>query len=160
MVKAIKVATIAQEKQQSFRVQAAAIVHKTRIRVGGANHMAEGLKMHLLTLISSREIPQQKDSNVHYINEIILQSLKHTASNLERLARNALTIIYTLLINLQEVRNKIELERCLISDCLVSAFNAASLPEQENSLAAEMTDHLCTTIFLADTSRKKRPLKS
>ncbi|WP_010302003.1 ATP-binding protein [Candidatus Odyssella thessalonicensis] len=134
---AIKAATIAQEKQKSLRVQAAAIAHEMRTPLGAVHHIAEGLKMHLPTLIESQKTLQQMESSAPLINGIVLQSLEGLPTNLEKIARSALTVIDTVLINLQEVPDKLALENCFISDCIKSALEGYSLADSESALIVQ-----------------------
>ncbi|WP_010299855.1 sensor histidine kinase [Candidatus Odyssella thessalonicensis] len=125
---------IQKEKQQSLRMQAAAIAHEMRTPLSAVNLMAKALKLYLPSLIKAQRLTQDKDKEVQFINPKKLEYLEEIPTELEGVTKNTFAVIDTLLINLQEVPKKITAEKCFIADCVKSALTAYALTEQEQEL--------------------------
>ncbi|WP_245528685.1 sensor histidine kinase [Candidatus Odyssella thessalonicensis] len=147
---------IQKEKQQSLRMQAAAIAHEMRTPLAAVANMATGLKNYLPTLIETQQTMQEKEESLPYVNDKVLEPLKLVPIELERVARSAFTVIDTLLLNLQDAPSKIVLERCNILDCVEAALKAYSLTDAEeelislenvNNFEVETNAHLLKHVF-------------
>jgi signal transduction histidine kinase len=125
---------IQKEKQKSLRMQAAAIAHEMRTPLAAIETAAEGLQMHLPTLIQTQEIAQEKDAAPSSINKKKLQSLAEIPDEIKGTARSAFTVIDMLLMNLKEDVPEAVLEKCSIMHCVQTALHDYSLREEDKNL--------------------------
>ncbi|WP_232223213.1 sensor histidine kinase [Candidatus Odyssella acanthamoebae] len=126
--------TVQKEKQKSLKMQAAAIAHEMRTPLAAIETAAEGLQMHLPTLIHTQEIAQEKDVAQSSINKKKLQSLAELPDEIKGTARSAFTVIDMLLMNLKENVPETVPEKCSILHCVQTSLHDYSLREEDKNL--------------------------
>ncbi|WP_232224395.1 sensor histidine kinase [Candidatus Paracaedibacter symbiosus] len=121
-------------KQQSLKMQAAAIAHEMRTPLAAISHLADGLKINLPILIDTQQTAQDKDESVTYVHKSQLQYLEDTPTELEAVTKSAFIVIDMLLMNLRENPSEAVLEKHSILDCVKNALEAYALTKREKAL--------------------------
>ncbi|WP_010302142.1 sensor histidine kinase [Candidatus Odyssella thessalonicensis] len=122
------------ERLQTMKMVAGTVAHEMRTPLAAIEAAAEGLKMHLPTLIETQKAAQEEGRTQSSLSKNKLQLLAEIPDEIKGTARSAFTVIDMLLMNLKEDVSEAAFEKCSILHCVQTALHDYSLRDEDKEL--------------------------
>lgn len=122
------------ERLQTMKMVAGTVAHEMRTPLAAIEAAAEGLKLHLPTLVETQKVAQEEGRTQSSLSKNKLQLLAEIPDEIKGTARSAFTVIDMLLMNLKEDVSEAAFEKCSIQHCVQTALHDYSLRDEDKEL--------------------------